>query len=371
MEIHCFKEDLFKGVQLVQNTLSSRSTLPILSNILFESNREGLRLSATDLEMGIRCQVKADIRIQGAITIPARPLNDFLRTLEEGQELSIKINENQKIEIRSGRDRCVLMGLSKDEYPILPELGHDRFFSLSSFLLREMLHKTSFAVSNDPSRRILNGVYLKINQGVIVLVATDGRRLATIQKPFLDPTSAAEIVIPIKVIHELEKILSEEKDAEVQMGFTENQVTFRYQNTTVISRLLEGSFPPFENLIPKNSLHKIKLNKKNFFLSTQRAAVGLWEKGGSVRLQLTDGKLQISAAALGRVEVESELEADYKGATFSIAFNPTYLTDVLRTIDADHVLLEITTPLNPGVLHPLGDDNHTYVIMPMHSNNPT
>jgi DNA polymerase-3 subunit beta len=366
MDIHCQKEELLKGVQLVQSAISPRSTLPVLSNILVEAGPDGLRLSSTDLEVGIRCQIKADVKTSGATTVPAKTLGEFLRALDDGRELDIKLSDGQKMEIRSGRDRCALACLPKDDYPVLPEFSLERAVSFNQALLRDMVRKTAFAVSTDETRYVLNGVNFLIQQGKMALVATDGRRLAYIQRDIADKKAVVGAIIPTKAVNELARILnSDEKGVDVQMGFTDNQVTFQYKNVVIISRLIEGNFPNFDQVIPKAHDTQLKLKTRAILQATQRAAVGTLERGGSVRFSLAPGQLQISASSQGRVEVESELEADYKGEPFAIAFNPTYLIDVFKALETDEILLELSTPLNPGVIRPVGDDNYKYVVMPM------
>lgn len=366
IEIHCHKDDLLKGVQLVQSAISTRSTLPVLSNILFETDDGGLRLSSTDLEVGIRCLVKADVKSSGALTVPARPLSEFLRTLDEGREVSLKSVDGQKIEIRSGRDRCSLACLPKEDYPVLPEFNLERAVTLNGPLLREMIHKTVFAVSTDETRYVLNGVDVLIDKGQIILVATDGRRLAYIQRDMPEKKAPIGAIIPTKAVNELARVLgSDDKAGDLQMAFTENQVTFKYKNVIIISRLIEGNFPNFEQVIPKSHDIQLRLKTKQVLAATQRAAVGTMERGGSVRCTLSPGTLQIAASAQGRVEVESELEIDYKGEGFTIAFNPAYLIDALKALETDEIFLEFSTPLNPGVIHPVGDDRYKYVVMPM------
>jgi DNA polymerase-3 subunit beta len=359
MEIHCQKEELLKGVQLVQNAISPRSTLPVLANILVEATAEGLRLSSTDLEVGIRCHVKADVKSGGVTTVPARTLGEFLRTLDDGRDLSLKMSDNQKMEIRSGRDRCVLACLPKDDYPVLPEFSLDKAISLNQVVLREMIRKTAFSVSTDETRYVLNGVNCMIEKGKITLVATDGRRLAYIQRDLADAKAAVGAIIPTKAINELARILStEEKGADVQMGLTENQVTFQYRDIIIISRLIEGNFPNFDQVIPKTHDIQLRMKTRQILQATQRAAVGTMERGGSVRFSLTPGSLHVSASAQGRIEVESEIEVGYKGDPFAIAFNPAYMVDVFKALETDEVLLELSTPLNPGVIRPVGDENN-------------
>jgi DNA polymerase-3 subunit beta len=366
MEVNCLKEELFKGVQLVQNAISPRSTLPVLSNILVESNGGSLRLSSTDLEVGIRCEVKADVKSAGATTVPARTLGEFLRTLEDGRELSMKVGDNQKIEIRAGRDRCILIGLPKEDYPVLPEFSQDKAITIPAATLKEMIRKTVFAVSTDETRYVLNGVNFIVEKGKITLVATDGRRLAFVQREGVDKKAAANAIIPTKAVQELQRVLANDGGEEpVHISFTENQVTFRHRTTLILSRLIEGHFPNFEQVIPKAHEFQVKFSTKKILQATQRAAVGTLEKGGSVRYNLSKGQLQITASAQGRVEVEAEMEADYAGENFNIAFNPQYLIDSFRALEADEIVLELTTPLNPGVVRPAGDDNYKYVVMPM------
>jgi DNA polymerase III subunit beta len=367
MEVHCLKEELFKGVQLVQNAISPRSTLPVLSNILMESNGGSLRLSSTDLEVGIRCEVKADIKSSGATTIPARTLGEFLRTLEDGRELLMKVGDGQKIEIRAGRDKCILIGLPKEDYPVLPEFAQEKAIQLPAAVLKEMIKKTIFAVSTDETRYVLNGVNIIVEKGKTLMVSTDGRRLAFVQRENADKRAQVNAIVPTKAVHELQRVLTGDAGGEepVHVSFTENQVTFRYKTTLILSRLIEGHFPNFEQVIPKSHEMQVKFNAKRLLAATQRAAVGTLEKGGSVRYSLSKGKLQISASAQGRVEVEAELEAPYEGDPFSIAFNPQYLIDAYRALDAEEIVLELTTPLNPGVVRPAGDEGYKYVVMPM------
>lgn len=366
VEVHCLKDDLLKGVQLVQNAISTRSTLPVLSNILVETNGGNVRLSSTDLEVGIRCFVKADIQSAGNTTVPAKTLSEFLRTLDEGKEISFKSDDNQKIEIRSGRDRCVLMGLPKDDYPVLPEFTQEKSISVPQPLFRDMLRKTAFSVSTDETRYILNGVNFLLDNGKLILVSTDGRRLALVRREVADKTSKANAVIPSKAVNELLHILAtDDRTSEVQIAFTDNQVTFRHKSTILLSRLIDGHFPNFEQVIPKSKEITLSFNVKALLAATQRAAVGTMDRGGSVRFSLSPQKLQISAAAQGRVEVEAEMDVEYGGGPFTIAFNPQYLIDGLRVLEGQDILLDLTTPLNPGVIRPVGDDGYIYVVMPM------
>lgn len=367
LKINVTKEDLFKGIQQTQAAISVRSTLPILGNILFEATEKGLRLSATDLEVGIRTWVKADIISSGAITIPAKIFSDFLRTLEDDRELKIEVLENNKVEIRSGRDRLNVTGLPRADYPVLPEFEDNRAVEISKEMLREVLKKTNFAASTDETRYVLNGIHFITENGKVTAVATDGRRLAYIQRPITDSKLKVKVIIPTKAVQELLRLVSDDKsnNQTIKSSFTDNQASFSDGQTVVLSRLIEGHFPNFDQVIPKTHEFQLKLNRAAFQASITRAAIGTMERGGSVKLSLTKGMLHIQAAAQGRVEVESELPVAYEGSNFEIAFNPLYIIDVLKAFDQEDILIEFTSSLNPGVVRPADDEAYRYVMMPM------
>lgn len=367
LKFHSTKSDLFKGIQAVFPAISNKSTLPVLSNILFESTSEGLRLSATDLEVGIRTWIKADVTGKGSITIPAKILMDFIKTLEDDREIKLQVSENNKIEIKSGRDRLNVTGLPSTDYPVLPEFDEKKVSKISKKVLRDLVKKTMFAASSDGTRYVLNGIHLIVEDGKATAVATDGRRLAFIQRDLADKKLQAKVIIPSKAIGELLRVVSDDKsDADVvKVTFSDNQAGFSCDGLIILSRLIEGHFPNYEQVIPKSHEVQLALSRSALMASVSRAAVGTLERGGSVRMALSKGALRIQAAAQGRVEVESELAVNYEGTNFEIAFNPAYMTDFLKSLDQEDVLLELTSPLNPGVFRPAGDDSHRYIMMPM------
>ncbi|MCG3205149.1 MAG: Beta sliding clamp [Elusimicrobia bacterium] len=367
MKLHLTKADLFKGIQIVQSAISVRSTLPVLGNILFEASDQGLRLSATDLEVGIRTWIKADIIEKGAVTIPAKILADFLRTLEDDREVKLEVSENNKIEVKSNRDRLNITGLPKEDYPVLPEFEESKAVTISKATLKEMFKKTMFAASSDETRYVLNGVHIIVDAGKAIAVATDGRRLAYIQRPVPGKDLQIKVIIPTKAVQEVMRLISEENSSSdtLKVSFTDNQASFSDGSTVILSRLIEGHFPNFEQVIPKSKEIQLRLNRLAFLSSVTRAAVGTLERGGSVRLTLTKGVMKIQAAAQGRVEVESELSTNYEGSELEVAFNPLYLIDVLKALEQTDVVVELTTALNPGVIRPADDEAYRYVMMPM------
>lgn len=367
MHIVCSKAELLKGIQIVQSAVSSKSTLPVLSNILLETRTNQLKLASTDLEVGVRCLIKAEIVQEGALTVPAKTFGDFVRTLPDNQEIKITSEDSARIEVRSGKTRCVLLGLPKEDFPVLPEFPEENAVSLEAKVLLEMVRKTAYSVSTDETRYILNGVCFILEKGAAKMIATDGRRLAFMERPIQDKQVAVTVIIPSKAIREVERLLVSEGlgGAAVKVSVTDNQAAFKVGETVVISRLIEGHFPNYEQVIPKSTDIRIQLAAKDLLMMTQRAALGLGDRGGAVRFSLEKGRLRALGSAQGRVEVEDELPVDFSGGNFEIAFNPQFVLDILKNTDASQVWLEFSSPLNPGVIRPVGDDQTLSVIMPM------
>jgi DNA polymerase-3 subunit beta len=367
MQIVCSKAELLKGIQTVQSAVSTKSTLPVLSNILIETKINQLKLVSTDLEVGVRCLIKAEIVKEGALTVPAKTFSDFIRTLQDSQEIKINTEEVTRMEIRCGKTRCVLLGLPKEDFPVLPEFPEENSLSIPAKTLLEMIKKTSFSVSTDETRYILNGIYFMLEKGIARMVATDGRRLAFIERPLEDKKLALSAIIPSKAIREIERLLVGEGlgvDV-IRMNITENQVAFKVGDTVIISRLIEGHFPNYDQVIPKSKDIRVQMATKDLLMMTQRAALGSGERGAAVRYSFDKGRLKATGSAQGRVEVEDELPVDFQGTPLEIAFNPTFVVDILKNIDSAQVVMELTSALNPGVIRPVGDDQALCVIMPM------
>jgi DNA polymerase-3 subunit beta len=367
MQIVCSKAELLKGIQIVQSAVSSKSTLPVLSNILIETKTNQLKLAATDLEVGVRSFIKAEVVKEGALTVPAKTFSEFVKTLPDNQEIKITTEDATRMEIRSGKTRCVVLGLPKEDFPVLPEFSEDNAVTMEAKTLLQMIRKTSFAASTDETRYILNGVYFMLDKGTARMVATDGRRLAFMACPVQEKKTNVAVIVPSKAIREIERLLTTEglgADT-VKISVTENQIAFKVAETVVISRLIDGHFPNYDQVIPKSADIRVQLVAKDLLTMTQRAALGSGDRGGAVRFSLEKGRLKATGSAQGRVEVEDELPVDYSGANLEIAFNPQFVLDVLKNSDTSQVWLELTTSLNPGVIRPVGDDQILSVIMPM------
>jgi DNA polymerase III subunit beta len=334
MQIVCSKTELLKGIQTVQTAVSSKSTLPVLSNILLETKTNQLKLAATDLEVGVRCLIKAEIVKDGALTVPAKTFSDFVKTLPEDKEIKITAEET-RLEIKAGKTRCVLLGLPREDFPVMPEFPESKAIGFESKTLREMIKKTAYSVSTDETRYQLNGIYFIIDKGIARMVATDGRRLAYIARPIADKTVTMAAIVPSKAIGEVQQLLADVKDADIiRVSITENQVAFKANDTVIMSRLIEGNFPNYDQVIPKSTEVRVQTATRDLLMMTQRAALGSGERGGAVRFVLEKGRIRAIGSAQGRVEVEDELPIDYSGNPIEISFNPVFVLDVLKNIDS-------------------------------------
>ncbi|MBI4054807.1 MAG: DNA polymerase III subunit beta [Elusimicrobia bacterium] len=370
MKIHCNREDLSRGVQAIQSALSARSTLPILINFLMETEDSKIKLSSTDLEVGVRHYLRAEVESGGSVTIPAKKFGDILHSLPDSEDVTIHADSDNKVQIRCGKSRFVVMGMPKSDYPVLPGFSKEQAFEVSAGLLQEMVRKVSFAVSADETRYVLNGIYCVAEKGTWMMVATDGRRLALVRRKGIPPQQQFKVIIPTKALQELIRLLSAfsektSKEARVLTSVSDNQVAFQIQETTLISRLIEGNFPNYEQVIPSKSDLSVEIPTQDLLAVTKRAALCTAERGGSVRYQLKKDSLGVSASTHGLWEFEDEIKVEYSGEPFEIAFNPGFLADMLKNVSSDKVSLNLTTPLNPGLLRPSNDADYLCVIMPM------
>lgn len=360
MKIKTQKENLLNGIQKVQNIITSKAALPILSNILIETQLEGIKLTATDLDVGISCVIPVDIQEQGAITIPAKRFGDIIKELPS-EEVEINTKKNNLVIIESGVCEFKIMGLAKEEFPKLPVFPDKEVIKLEQGVLKQMLALTHFAVSFDESRYILNGILFKIFQNKLILVATDGKRLALIEKKLSQNTEKdISVIIPLKTIQELNRNLEEGKKLSVILG--NNQVLFDLGGVVIISRLIEGEFPDYQQVIPAPSENKIKINREQFLLATRRAALLSTPDYQAVKFELFKNKLVVSKSTPDVGESREEVPIEYQGKELAIGFNPTYLIDVLKNLPADTVEFEVTDSEKPGVVR---HDGYVYIVLPM------
>lgn len=366
MKINCTTDELSKGVQTIQAALSSRTTLPILLNFLLETDKAKVKLISTDLQMGVKHYIKAEIENEGSITIPAKKFSDILHTLPVDQDIRLSMEDDNRVVVKCGRSRFVINGSPKAEYPVLPEFNKTAAFSVPAAELGDMIRRTIFAASSDETRYVLNGVFWAASAGQLELVATDGRRLALAKRPILAKDKEFRAIIPTKILGELQRLLGE-AEGDVQVAITENQVAFQTSDTTMLSRLVEGSFPNYEQVVPVKKDISLLFDTKALMTITKQAALCGQDRGGSVKFSLRKGVLHVSASSQ-TLSFEDELAADYKGAEFVIAFNPQFVLEGLKAMGTEKVRLSLTTPVNPALFEPEGGtEGYRYVVMPMRS----
>lgn len=366
MKIICGKDELLRGTQIIQTVVSPRSTLPILSNFLFETEGNRIKLCSTDLEVGVTCYIKGEIIKEGAITIPAKRFGDIVREMPDNVSIEITSDNSNQIDIKFGKSHFVLEGLPKNDYPIMPKFPEEKSVKIPSGILRTMLRRTSFAVSNDETRYVLNGVFVSVENGVLRFVATDGRRLAFISREGIDKKIEHKAIVPAKAVNEIQKILfGEEKEQEIKIGLAENQIAFQIDSITVISRLIEGTFPNYEQVIPKKHDTEIKISVKEALQAVRQMSILASDKAFIVKFLFAKNILKVSASSSGLGSGEVELDAEYSGTNLEIAFNPAFLIDILRNVDEDYVYFNLTSPLNPALIRPVTDKNYICVVMPM------
>ncbi|MBU4128862.1 DNA polymerase III subunit beta [bacterium] len=372
MKINCFQGDLIRGIQTVGSAVAGRATLPILTNILLEAKKGKIELSATDLEIGIKCSVPAQVKKEGAITIPAKRFSDIVRELPEGPvEMEA---EDSQMKISSSGIFFKVLGLPAEEFPTLSEVESENRFSLDSQLLRGMVQKTIFANSRDETRYILNGSYLEMETDRIIMTATDGHRLATVSRR-IEKGLKKKIgaIIPTKALNELNRLLEEPKEVEAAIG--ENQISFSLDlpaeasaqagGIILSSKLIEGQFPDYKQLIPKKSTKKLSINREKLLKGVRRAALLADARTGAVELLAYSNKLIIRSQTPQVGEAREEMDIDYSGEEIRTAYSARYILDILKNISSEEVSLELNEPLSPGVIRPVSEEDYLCVIMPM------
>lgn len=361
MKFSVSKEKLLAGLQTVQNVVSTRTTLPILSNVLLQATGSQVRLTTTDLDVGVSGAIDAQVEREGATTLPARRLANIVRELPAA-EVQVDIDSKNVASIRCGQSFFKILGLPEEEFPPLPRFEEARSFTLSQQALRDALKKTSYAISTDETRYVLNGILFSFKENKLTMVATDGRRLALVDLEVEFPRSQeADIIVPTKCVTELTRLLGD--DGEVKMNIAENQVAFEVGSTLLVSKLIEGNYPNYRQVIPGEAKERITLERELFLNAVHRVSLLSSEKSNSVKLVFSKNNIEIAANTPDVGEAKESLAVNYKGREFSIAFNPEFLQAPLRNLSNDEVFLDLIDEMSPGVIKI--QSPFLYVLMPM------
>jgi len=366
MNLTITKEQLLNGLQAVQNVVSSRTTLPILSNVLVRAEGNKLEFTATDLDVTITCSVEAAVKKGGATTIPVKKLFGITRELAGG-EIDLEVDEKNVCSVRSGSSFYKIHGLSAEEFPPINKFKDDKTVTLGQDKLKAMMKKTSFAISTDEARYVLNGIFISLKEHKMTIVATDGRRLAlTDEEVDISEKSQGEFIIPAKAVNELNRLLQEKGD--VTIKYADNQAEFELKDdkgfsVVIVSKLIEGNYPNYRQVIPGEAKERISLPREEFLHALKRAEIMTSEKANSVKLTFGKNNLAITANSPEVGEARESMAVNYKGKEMAIAFNPKYMIDPLNALTNDEVFIELIDELSPGVLKINGP--FLYVVMPM------
>ncbi len=361
MKLAVTKEALLEGLQRIQNVVSTRATLPVLSNALLEATESGVRLTTTDLEVGIRCSIDARVEKPGSTTLPARRLAAIVRELPNA-EIIIEVDAKNIASIRCGASFFKIYGLPQEEFPAFPVFKEPKSFTLKQSELRDGLRKTSYAISSDETRYVLNGILFSLADNKLTLVATDGRRLALFDSDIEFPKShERDFILPTKAVTELQRLLGEEGD--VTISTSENLAAFELNGAQLASKLVEGNYPNYRQVIPGEAKERVTLERESFLDCVRRVSLLSSDKTSSVRLNFTKNNLDITANTPEIGEAKESMAIAYRGKDISIAFNPEFLMAPLRSLTNDEVFLELIDEMSPGVLKI--QTPFLYVIMPM------
>ena len=375
----CPRKELFEAVQTVGHAVSGRSALPILSHILIRSEENGLRLIATDLELGISCYIPAQVLESGALTSPSRTLSEVLGNLPDKSEVAISVDKSYTTRVHCEKSDYKILGLPSEEYPSLPEVKETVSFSIPQAKMREMIRHTRFAVGTDETRPILTGILMVFDGETLKFVATDTHRLAVKSAKVTNGNGSQNAIVPARAMNELTRLLTGE-EGQVEVRLSGNQVMFLLpgeNQVQIIARLIEGQFPNFQRVIPAEFSKRLTIPTASLQSAVKRAAIVARENSQRVIFRVTSDKLVLTAESQVVGNAYEEIEIQSEGGDIETAFNAKYLLDVLDVLEEDHLHLELTEPLKPGVVRPVpppvkegetmvsGISDYLCVLMPM------
>ena len=371
MEITVSRQDLVKELTATQSVVERKTTIPILSNFLIEAEGDRLNITATDLDQAIRTSAEAKVKKPGACTIPARKLYDYIKLLPEG-DISIKLLENHWVQIRSGRSNTKMVGMARANYPQVPDFPTVAATSISASALKTLINRTIFAISNEESRYTLNGALLVIKAESLAMVATDGHRLAYVEKPneLLEGISGEKrVLIPRKALQELQQLLSVSDADKVAFADDEHTLFFRVGHRTLSTRKLSGQFPNFEAVMPRDNTKFAVVRSSELAAAIERVAQFADERSGAIKIRLEQNELKLSSSSTDSGESEDTIETPYNYDPLVVGFNSQYLIDFLKAIgNSGEVRLEFKDAQSAGQMRPEDgneDVKYRYILMPM------
>jgi DNA polymerase III subunit beta len=361
------QENLARGLGVVSRAVSTRNTLPVLANVLLRTEDAGLKLTATNLEIGITAWVPGKIDSEGSITVPARLLADIVNGLPAGERVDLEL-DGTALHVRAGRYKTHLRGIDAEEFPVIPSAGERPTTRLKQAELRRALSQVVFAAAADEARPILTGVLTHLSGEQLTLAAADNYRIAVGHVTMLDPVEDTSLVVPARSYAELMRVLTDSDDpVELMLTSSKNQILFHLEGIDMVSRLIDGQFPNYQQVLPTAHTTRAVVEREELLKAVRLSAFIASSAANVVKLRVGDdgaGTVTIAAAAdVG--DAQGEVEAQIEGEGVQIAFNARYLQEALQNLDYEQLALEFSGPLSPGVLKPTGDDGYVHVIMPV------
>ena len=368
MEFTVQKPDFLREIARIQGVVERKNTIPILSNVLLEAGKGQVGLAATDLEVGLKTSFPAEVGKEGSITLSAKKLHEIARALPDAP-LKVKGEANHWVTLKCQNSRFRMVGLPQDDFPTLPKQSLDQGVRIAAGPLKSMIERVIFATTADDARYSLNGSLLILRKGFVALVASDGHRLSFVSREMKVEPSEKEIrvVVPRKALAELGRLCAEMDDEEVQFGRQENHLFFQVGGCVLDCRVLEGSFPNFDKVIPKDNDKNLELGTQEFGDALRRVSLVSDERTRPVKLSLSSGKMDISSQNPDTGEANESLDVDYDGPEMSIGFNAKYLLDFVQIVGTENIVLSLKNEMSQGLLRPQNGNgqDYKYVIMPM------
>jgi DNA polymerase-3 subunit beta len=368
VKLSVMQENLARGLAVVSRAVSTRSTLPVLANVLLKTEDGGLRLTTTNLEIGLIYWVPGKIDTDGATTVPAKLLSDLVGSLSGGDRIDLETGAGETLHITAGRFESHIKGIDADEFPSIQTIGERPTTRIAQGVLKQALEETAFAAATDEARPILTGVLCRFEGDTVTLAAADNYRIAVKTIPILDAVSDTSVVVPARALIELVRVLGDSEDpVDVVLAQGRNQILFHLEGVDLVSRLIDGQFPNYQSVLPKAHTTRAVLDREELLRAVRPAALIAHESANIVKLQIgADGEAGITVSANAEVgDHVGQVEAQVEGDGTSIAFNAKYLADVLTNVSAEQFALELQGPLAPGVFKPIGDDRYVHVVMPV------
>ena len=365
MEFKAKRGDLLATLYWAQGIVERRNTMPILANVLIESNKGNIRITATDLEVGVRGSFDGEVSQEGMVTVNAKKLYEIVREAPE-ETLQLKRLENEWVEIKSGKSIFKIVGMDSREFPQFPKFDGEKLSATPASVIKEMIEKTIFSVSTDETRYSLNGVFIEERgEGKVRMVSTDGHRLSLIERGIGSLGLEKGVILPRKGLGELRKLL-EGAEGVVSIGFKENMGLVIKDNVELFMRLIEGDFPDYSKVIPKDNPHLVKMEQEILLQVLRRVSILSSERYKGVKMELKEGRISISANNPDLGEAVEEIDVDYRGTLLTVGFNARYLIDVLSVLGtAGDVEFQLRDELSPSLIRKEGDEGYLYVVMPM------